>query len=212
MWPWYNIPRKYLVEMKYPDTDCWQALANDCPTVVFRGIDSHPKQVERYNEEAIKLFGEEHDRMYAVQGNFDDPSSDLDQADWSEFDVAIISMALHHVPHPVKMLSQLRERLRKGGSLVVVEWYEAGNAPEAKSGSDNLDRDDMIVVNGGEKIWAGFTPLGLSGLLKQAGFTTVDVKQPDISFSIPENVGGPVSGLDKKLMFVKGVSDASGAL
>ena len=192
--------------MTHLDTNCWQALVNDCPTAVFRGIDSHPKQVERYNEEAGKLFGEGHDRMHAVQGDLDNPSSSLDQADWSNFDVAVISMALHHVPHPVKMLSQLRERLRTGGCLVVVEWYEEGDAPDATSGSDNLDRDDMIVVNGGEKIWAGFTPRGLSVLLEQAGFTSADVKKPDISFSIPESVGGPMSGKNKKLVFVKGVN------
>jgi SAM-dependent methyltransferase len=157
------------------------------------------------------LFGEAHVRMHAVQGNLDNPSSELDQADWSDFDVAVISMALHHVPHPVKMLSQLRERLRTGGCLVVVEWYEEGDAPDATSGSDKLDRDDMIIVNGGEKIWAGFTPHGLSMLLQQAGFAHVNVKKPDVSFSIPESVSGPMSGQSRKLMFVKGVNGPSSA-
>ena len=210
--PWHNLPRTCSSNLTYLETDGRQALANDCPTAIFRGIDSHPKQVERYNEEAAKLFGEGQDRMYAIQGNLDDPSSDFSQADWSNFDVAVISMALHHVPHPVTMLSQLRERLRTGGCLVVVEWYETGGAPDATSGSDNLDRDDMIVVNGGEKIWAGFTPHGLSILLQQAGFTNVDVKKPDISFSVPESVGGPMSGQSRRLMFVKGVKSASSAL
>lgn len=184
---------------------------SECPQTLFRGLDSHPKQVARYNDEAIKLFGESHDRMYAIQGDLDNPSSDLNKAEWSDFDVAIISMALHHVAEPIKMLSQLRERVRLGGALTVIEWYEENLDPGMMTGSDNLDRDDMIVVNSGEKIWAGFTPRGLSSLLEKAGFTGVEVRTPDISFQIPKDVGGPMSGANKKLMFAKGAVEKASA-
>lgn len=165
----------------------------------------------RYNDEAAKLFGGEHAQMYAIQGDLSEPSSDLDRADWSNFDAAIISMALHHVSEPIEMLSQLRERLRPGGALTVVEMYEDDDQ-ENVTGSDNLNREDMIEVHGGQKIWAGFSPRGLVDLLKRAGFTDTDVKKPDLSFQIPDGLGGPHSGHEKKLVFVKGVNGAASAL
>ena len=185
-----------------------QALVEN-RNLTFRGIDLHPKQVERYNNEAARLLGEEQTRMLAVQGDLDNPSVELSGQEWHNFDVAVFSMALHHVPEPVGMLSNLRKRLRPGGALVVVEWYEEGIGADETSGSDNLDRDDMIVVNKGEKIWAGFTPLGIDRLFERAGFAHVDVQKPDISFQIPEEVSEKMSGKDKKLMFVKGVNASS---
>jgi SAM-dependent methyltransferase len=149
--------------------------------------------------------------MYAIQGDLSKPSSDLDQADWSNFDVAVISMALHHVSAPIEMLSQLRKRLRPGGALIVVEMYD-GDDPENVTGSDSLNREDMIEVHGGQKIWAGFSPRGLVDLLEKAGFTDTDVKKPDLSFRIPDGAGGPHSGQEKKLVFVKGVNGAASAL
>ena len=157
------------------------------------------------------MFGEDHSQMYAIQGDLSKPSSDLDQADWSGFDVAVISMALHHVFEPIQMLSQLRERLRPGGVLTVVEMYEDDDQ-ENVTGSDNLNREDMIEVHGGQKIWAGFSPRGLIDLLEKAGFTATDVKKPDLSFRIPDGLGGPHSGRVKKLMFAKGINGAASAL
>lgn len=147
--------------------------------------------------------------MYAIQGDLDNSSPALAGADWNNFDVAVISMALHHMPEPVKILSQLRKRLNTGGALIVVEWYEGGADADETSGSDNLDQDAMITVNGGEKIWAGFTPKGLSMLLERAGLSDVDVKVPGISFRIPDHIGGPLHGHEKNLMFVKAVNKSS---
>lgn len=189
-------------------SDPLQALANECPNIVLRGLDSHPKQVARYNDEAAKLFGDGHNQMHAVQGDLSKPSLELDKADWSNFDVAIISMALHHVSEPIEMLSQLRKRLRPGGSLIVVEMYE-DDKEERSTDSDNLNPEGMIVVHGREKIWAGFSPRGLVDLLKKAGFTEVDARKPDLTILVPD--GSPFGG-ERKLMFVKGVNGATSAL
>lgn len=168
--------------------------------------------MERYNYEAAKVFGNNSDRMYAIQGDLDNPSSELAHTDWFNFDAAIISMALHHVPEPVKMLSQLRERLRIGGALTVVEWYDEETESSNISASDNLTPDGMIEVNSGEKIWAPFTSHGLTNLLERAGLTSVDVKKPDVSFKFPENIGGPFAGQTKKLMFVKATNEPKSVL
>jgi SAM-dependent methyltransferase len=173
-------------------------LANECPNTVFRGIDSHPKQVARYNDEAAKLFGEEHYRMYAMIGDLSKPSPALDQTDWQDFDVAIISMALHHVPEPIEMLMELRKRLKTGGTLTVVEMIETNH-----EAANSLNQEDMIEAIGGEKIWPGFTPRGLGVMLEKAGFTDVEARVPDLWFDIPAHVTGSPSAQRKQLMFVK---------
>ena len=165
----------------------------------------------RYNDEAAKLFPEEHGQMHAIQGDLSKPSSDLDQADWSNFDVAIISMALHHVTEPIEMLSQLRKRLRPGGALIVVEMYD-DDEQERITESDKLNREGMVVVHGREKIWAGFSPVGLADLLGKAGFTDTDTRKPDLLIQVPDTVGGSSSFCTKKLMFVKGINGAASAL
>ena len=83
-----------------------QAFLANCPNSTFQGIDSHPAQAERFNEEARKLLGDSHDRMYAILDDLDKPSKTLDEPAWFDFDVAIISMALHHVQDPVDMLTR----------------------------------------------------------------------------------------------------------
>lgn len=150
--------------------------------------------------------------MYGIQSDLDNPSSDLADPDWFNFDVGIISMALHHVSEPVKMLSQLRERLAPGGALTVVEWYDEDMDLSKTSLSDKLDSDGKIEVNDGEKIWGPFTPHGLSALLEQAGFTSVDAQKPNVSFTFPEGVDSMLAGQTKKLMFIKGINGKTSSL
>ena len=152
----------------------------------------------RYNDEATKLFGEDDHRMYAMVGDLSQPSPALGYADWENFDVAIISMALHHVPEPIEMLKELRKRLKTGGTLTVVEMIETSH-----QAANSLNHEDMIEAVSGEKIWPGFTPRGLSDMLERAGFGNVDAKVPDLWFEIPADVTGSHSAQRKQLMFVK---------
>ncbi|KAL3475918.1 hypothetical protein BJX99DRAFT_258996 [Aspergillus californicus] len=91
------------------------------PTATFQGIAIATSQVRRYNDKAGKLLGESHGRMFAIQGDLYDPQPVLNQ-DWTDFDTCIISFALHHTKDPVDMLTRLRQRLRKGGTLVIVDF------------------------------------------------------------------------------------------
>ena len=69
--------------------------------------------------------------MFAIQGDLNDPQLVLSEPEWSEFDAAIISMALHHVKDPVGFLSRLRKRVRRGGALVVVDFLQQSSTPTA---------------------------------------------------------------------------------
>jgi SAM-dependent methyltransferase len=139
--------------------------------------------------------------MRAVHGDVMEPSAELQGKDWFGFDVAIMSMALHHVPQPVEMLSRLRERLREGGSLVLVEWLQDG--PQAVS--DDSDPGKMVEAIGGQQIFPGLTVGFLQHALKEAGFEGVDVRVPGLAFSFPEGMVAASEGREKRFVFAKAV-------
>ncbi|KAL8979531.1 MAG: hypothetical protein Q9177_006117 [Variospora cf. flavescens] len=100
------------------------------------GIDISPGMVKAYNERAAEagIKGEE---MRAVRGDFSSSSSfpvattnnngdeetTFSGEEWWGFDVAVMSMALHHVASPSDAVKALVDRLRKGGKVVVVDWW-----------------------------------------------------------------------------------------
>lgn len=176
-----------------------QALAPATPKAIFQGIDSHPKQVERFNEQAKSLPG---DRMWAVEGDLLTPSAELEKPEWFGFDIAVMSMALHHVPKPEEMLVQLRKRLKSGGTLVLVEFVGAG---ELVHGHRHGHGEEMVEVVGGQKIWTSFDADRLRVLLIAAGFSreSVDVRVPGLMFGVPEEY--PHGG-KKAFMFAKAVA------
>lgn len=107
--------------------------------------------VARYNDAARQL-GLFPDKMRAVRGDLladtcpadmttttasliASPGPESEPDDFSEsesggdlkFDVAVVSMALHHVADPAELVRRLAERyLAPGGSLVVVDWVAHG--------------------------------------------------------------------------------------
>jgi hypothetical protein len=157
--------------------------------------------VKRYNEAASKKFGLEHPRMHAIHGDVMEPSTELQGQGWFGFDVAIMSMALHHVSKPIEMLSRLRERLRKGGSVVLVEWLQDG--PQAVS--DHSDPGKMVEAIGGQQIFPGLTVSFLQHALKEAGFEKIDVRVPGLAFSFPEGMVAASEGREKRFVFAKAV-------
>ena len=54
-----------------------KALVNQCSSSTFLGLDSHPKQVQRFNDGAAKLLDGSNKRMFAIENDLDNPSSVL---------------------------------------------------------------------------------------------------------------------------------------
>lgn len=88
---------------------------------VLRGMDISGGMVEQYNKTARGL-GLWPDRMYAVRGDLLADGESRHAEDLAGFDVAVMSMALHHVADPADMVRKLAARLAPGGSLVIVDW------------------------------------------------------------------------------------------
>ena len=95
-----------------------------------RGVDLSGKMVARYNE-AVRAAGILPEQMSAVRADImaDDPNSPLAAPDYHNFDLAVVSMALHHIENPRELLTRLVRLLKAGGVLVVIDWL-----PDAAGG------------------------------------------------------------------------------
>lgn len=172
------------------------------PRAVCRGIDLDASQVGRYNTEARKRLDGDIaavSKMLAIQGDLTAPSEELSGSEWRDFDMAIISMALHHVRDPVEMLQRLRERIRPGGTLVVVEFL--GREIEADKEDSEYDADNMVEVHGNQKIWPGFTTGRLEGNLSKAGFEGFDARVLEEPARIPASARAADDKVEEKWCF-----------
>ncbi|KAJ0273070.1 hypothetical protein CBS470a_012414 [Colletotrichum nupharicola] len=89
------------------------------------GIDVAPAIVERFNKNATRL-GYDSSRAHAIAG---DLMTDASLPGPAPFDVAIISMALHHLDDPPAMLVRLAAWLKPGGVLIAVEGIDVEEKP-----------------------------------------------------------------------------------
>ncbi|KAL4762585.1 uncharacterized protein BDW70DRAFT_158563 [Aspergillus foveolatus] len=112
----------------------------------------------RYNDEATKLLGDPHYRMFATQGDLYDPQPVVSEAEWSGFDAAIISFALHHTKDPVEMLTRPRRRVRPGGTVIVLDFIRhadtasLGQAREEDQKDKKYRAEHMVKLPQGMKI------------------------------------------------------------
>lgn len=95
-----------------------------------RGIDISPNMVSIFNER-ISSAGLSSSTAHAVQGNLfdkEDPSPKEFQAkEWHDFDIAAVGFGFHHFEDVVFAASQLKERLRPGGVLVISDFLEGAD-------------------------------------------------------------------------------------
>lgn len=89
---------------------------------IIRGIDISETSVVSYNEMA-QQSGISVGQMHAVQGSIPSllENTLLATEEFFDFDLIVISMALHHIEDQVGVLSGLCERLRSGGVFVVID-------------------------------------------------------------------------------------------
>lgn len=173
---WHSVKRKITsrtIPSKSDTNQEIQALLNSFPNATFHGLDIATSQVKRFNDEAARLFpvGEAKARMLAIQGDLNNPQDHLTQPEWFDFDAAIISMALHHVQDPTALLKRLHQRLKRGGSLVVIDWLQqSGN-----DASTSTDEARMTRLSEGPQIWPGFSMDDIKKHFNASGCTDVDI-------------------------------------
>lgn len=134
------------------------------------------------------------------------PLSALNDPEWFGFDIAVMSMALHHVSDPVEMLRRLGQRLKNGRTLVIVDWLQdEAAAAETNGGIARYDQADMIEVIGKQKIWPGFTSGRMEETMTAAGFDKVELKVCEGVFSVPEHASRGKVWRENRMFFAKAV-------
>jgi SAM-dependent methyltransferase len=124
--------------------------------------------------------------MMAIQGDLNDPRDSLTQSEWFDFDAAIISMALHHVQDPAELLKRLRQRVKRGGSVIVIDWLQqSGCDTPAETGEARMTR-----LSEGPKIWPGFSTNDINNHFRAAGCSEFDVVVSSEPIEAPKEMQG----------------------
>lgn len=146
----------------------------------LRGIDISEGMVEQYNAAARRQRLSK-EQMRAVRGDLLADSTELNEADLFDFDVAVMSAALHHVENPEKMVQKLAERLAPGGTLVILDGVapsESGcGVPPAHPASHTVTRQ-------------GFKKQEMLDMFRNAGLVDAEYRWFPARTPMPEENGG----------------------
>jgi len=130
--------------------------------------------------------------MLAIQGDLNDPRDALTKPEWFNFDAAVISMALHHVQDPADLLKRLSHRVKRNGSVIVIDWLQQSE----QDASADTDEARMTRLSEGPMIWPGFSISNIKDHFNTAGCTEVDI----VVFSEPIEAPKEMEGYSRMFM------------
>ncbi|KAL8769112.1 MAG: hypothetical protein Q9194_005532 [Teloschistes cf. exilis] len=172
-----------------------------------RGIDVSAAMVKAYNDMAVSA-NVQRDQMLAVRGDILGPPTDsqrdaLAGREWFGFDIAVMSMALHHVASPEDAVKLLVERLRVGGIVLLID----GVQDSVKFSGADLSQMAHDLVPGSEKVItrAGFAKDQVLGILDGAGCQDVGF----LEFEEPTRLGDGEQATMQRLFIAKGMKTGS---
>jgi SAM-dependent methyltransferase len=156
---------------------------------IVRGIDISEAMVEGYNSMARAAWQPE--VMRAVRGDLLSNNEIGPAEEFSNFDVAVISMALHHVSDSQELISKLVALLQHNGVVVVLDWVPGATDQEPTKHHDvhhtiakgSFSKADMVDI---------FTKAGC----KATGMAYYEYPE---TTTIPEDVSGVDGGVEKRL-------------
>lgn len=91
---------------------------------------------------------------------------ELDEIDNDSVDVIISNHAMEHVPEPFKVLKQMKQKLKKGGTVVIVTPYTQAHEEQGKEWKPG-DHNQHLV---------SWCPMELGNLATLAGFKVEECK------------------------------------
>lgn len=172
---------------------------------VVRGIDVSDAMVEQYNKSA-RTHGVPESQMFAIQGDLAAPLNEkshpsLSSSDFLQFDLIVMSMALHHIDVPKVLIQRLVERLSQGGVLVIIDWtldQEDHLTQQPSEGTKSL-RGNTKHAASHTVSHEGFSKEQMGTMLRSAGCNEVDYLVLAEPSKLPAEYGG-----QKQLFFARG--------
>ena len=136
---WLGLPATGEPQAKMLDYACGDGLPSCTLKTHLKtciGVDVSAGMLAKYNETAARL-GLGPEEMIAVRGDlFADPVEPTDpplpEERLRDFDLVAICMALHHMEDIQLAISKLVQRLRPGGTLLVIDWARIDGATPAQ--------------------------------------------------------------------------------
>ncbi|KAI1908305.1 hypothetical protein LOZ61_005655 [Ophidiomyces ophidiicola] len=128
--PWIGIDAQTTEPKRMLDFACGDGFLSHALRPYFSeiiGVDLAEGMVNKYNRRAREA-GIPESQMRAVVGDLAAAQPDaslIQNKDLANFDLIITSMALHHIEDPQRAVNRLVERLRPGGTLVVIDFDAA---------------------------------------------------------------------------------------
>jgi ubiquinone/menaquinone biosynthesis C-methylase UbiE len=145
------VPPLVIVDLGAGEGHLSQLLAKRARSVI--AVDSSEKMVE-YGTQLAQENGIAN--MEYRLGNMEDPPVKP-----ASVDLVLLSQALHHAPHPVRVLQAAHRILRTGGRVAVLDLL-AHQCEQARE----LYAD----------LWLGFTEAEMTGFLEDAGFSSISAE------------------------------------
>ncbi|KAL4933967.1 class I SAM-dependent methyltransferase [Aspergillus undulatus] len=102
------------------------------------GIDIADGMIEEFNKNVHEAGCS--DTVFGIRANLlsESTSAEVAGSEYFDFDLVVVSMALHHFEHPEQAVKRLGERLKKGGVMMLMDLV-----PEEHHGHDgHHDRHD----------------------------------------------------------------------
>lgn len=179
----------------------------------IRGIDVSDSMVAKFNAGARET-GMSEIQMHAVRGDLLAPAQgSLESQDLFGFDLAIMSMALHHVDDPEAMVGKLVERLKPGGTVVIIDWIPSETKSSESSGSHSHEHFHGYGTESGYSSsgvpgqhpashtisFDGFTEEHMKAIFAKAGCSETDFVLAALPSEVPLDPSG-----QKQMFFAKG--------
>jgi SAM-dependent methyltransferase len=120
-------------------------------------------------------------KMSAIQGDLLSPVSIFDEPKYFNFDIIVMSMALHHISDTQLMINKLQDRLNDGGVLVIIDWLtlELGGSGHGRTHGhgvgDGGNEERKQVAPGAHTVahW-GFSVKEMTKLFEEASMVDID--------------------------------------
>ncbi|KAK0617488.1 S-adenosyl-L-methionine-dependent methyltransferase [Immersiella caudata] len=132
---WAGLPPAPPAGRRMLDYACGDGLITRALRPLFTsalGVDVSGAMLDKYRAKASQLGYVGPQQMVGVRGDFISSEPDrtgttvtepqLPESEIWDFDLVVISMALHHLEEPDVALRRLAARLKAGGKLLVVDW------------------------------------------------------------------------------------------